>query len=258
MPESPLITDPDSRLSDFNPFNALVENAALVHAWAAAEAAAEAEQSDCGGSSAPKRGGSERLGDMLDLRGLLRQFRDLENVETPQAFFCTKVPAVGPQAYLNIIYKPAADEVRDEITTELRLPPCIETFLRVYNGARLFLDDLSIYGCLPQTHSLNRADPLAIPPFGIREANSEFRKQLAPDEILVGSYGYDRSLVYVNRWSRRVICGEGKNLRKSRGEWESFEAWLNAEVLRLATLFDASGNRTVGEEFSLPGTEGRA
>jgi hypothetical protein len=195
---------------------------------------------------------------MSDLRSILGQCRDAGSVETRDAFFCTKVPRVGAQAYLNIIYKPPTAELRNEITTELRLPSRVEAFFRTYNGARLFLDELSIYGCLPQVYLLNRADPLAIPPFGIREANSEFREELAPDDLLVGSYGYDRSLVYVKRSSGRVVCAEGKNLRKSRADWESLDAWLNGEIPRLAAQFDANGNRSVGEEFSLPGTEGLA
>ena len=192
----------------------------------------------------------------LDLIAQLRKFQNVSDRETSDAFFLTHVPAVGSAAFLNIVYKAAPTQVREEIVRELRLPPPMIEFYSAWNGARLFVGALSIYGCVPEGQLLDRTDPTKLLPFNIREVNHEFQRQLQDrDVVCVGSYSYDRSIVCMDSRSQAVTCHVGKNFGRVRQEWTSLDQWLTNELARLSLLFDERGNRLVEKDRLLPGLE---
>jgi hypothetical protein len=192
----------------------------------------------------------------LDLIGQLKKFQDMSDRETSDAFFLTHVPTVGSAAFLNIVYKAAPTQLRLEIGRELRLPPAMVEFYSAWNGARLFVGALSIYGCVPEGQLLDRTDPTKLLPFNIREVNHEFQRQLRERELVcIGSYSYDRSIVCMDRRSQAVICHVGKDFGRVRHQWTSLDQWLTDELARLSLLFDERGNRLVEKDRLLPGLE---
>ena len=192
----------------------------------------------------------------LDLIGHLKKFQNVSDRETSDAYFLTHVPTVGSGAFLNIVYKAAPTLIREKIGQELRLPPTMVEFFGAWNGARLFVSALSIYGCIPEGQLLDRTDPTQLLPFNIREVNQEFHRQLRDREaVCVGSYSYDRSIVCVDRRSQVVTCHAGKDFGRIRQEWTSLDQWLTDELARLSLLFDERGNRLVAKDRLLPSRE---
>jgi hypothetical protein len=95
--------------------------------------------------------------------------------------------------------------------------------------------------------------PFSIPPLSIAEANAEYRRDLQPRNlVVVGSYGYDRSLVCLHRSRETVTCHYGEDFTRVRQSWVSFEQWLKDEVTRLGLLFDENGKCLVSEQMLLP------
>jgi hypothetical protein len=192
----------------------------------------------------------------LDLIVQLKKFRNVSDRETSDAFFLTHLPAVGSAAFLNIVYKAAPSQIREEIGRELRLPSTMLEFYNAWNGARLFVGALSIYGCVPEGQLLDRTDPTRLQPFNIREVNHEFQRRLRDREVVcIGSYSYDRSIVCMDRRSQAVTCHIGTEFGRVRQEWTSLDQWLTDELGRLSLLFDERGNRLVEKDRLLPGLE---
>jgi hypothetical protein len=192
----------------------------------------------------------------IDLLGVLGKFEDASSRETEDAYFRTHVPEVGSGAYLNIVYKAPASAVLQEVERELRLPATLLEFYNAWNGARLFVGALSVYGCLPAGQRIDRTDPLKLLPYDIREVNREFAMQTKVRGLLcIGSYSYDRSIVCMRREPQSVVCYVGTEFSKVRQEWSGVEQWLSGELSRLSLLFDADGKRLVAKESLLPGLD---
>jgi hypothetical protein len=190
----------------------------------------------------------------IDLLAALGKFKNLSDRETDHAYFMTKVPSVAPEAYLNIVYKPVAPEIRAELEKGLQFPNSLAEFYQHWNGARLFVGALSIYGCLPRNYLLYRADRFKVLPFNLREINHEFLSQTSHKNLIcIGSYSYDRSIVCMNRKSQSIACYVGKQFAEERQTWPSLDQWLSDEITRLSFFFDECGNRLVPEEHLLPG-----
>jgi hypothetical protein len=192
----------------------------------------------------------------IDLFSLLSRFENIDDVETDIAFYRTKVPSVAPMAYLNIVYKATTRATVEEHESALHLPPELVEFYRQWNGARLFVGRMSIFGCIPNPHPLfKRQDPLAYLPFDLRLENGMRHSELLSRNLLcVGVYTQDTSLVCMRRHTSEVICTMGKDLDRVRAQWPSFREWLSAEVPRVAACFDERGNLAVPPAFTLPGT----
>ena len=74
----------------------------------------------------------------IDVLDLVADFRVSDDVDNGNATFRTRVPWVGPEAYLHIIYKPAPQDVLRDAIERLRLPVSEVEFLQRHNGGRLF------------------------------------------------------------------------------------------------------------------------
>jgi hypothetical protein len=189
----------------------------------------------------------------VDIIQLIGKFKNIDDVETPHAFFKTKVPSVAPEAYLNIIYKAADSGLITELSAQMEFPTPIINFFKQFNGARLFVNTLNIYGCIPEGMPVERSNLLKIMPFDLRGVNKEFCDRMIDNNLLViASYGFDRSLVCIDRVTTKIICFVGKDFSKERMRWPSFDEWLNSEVQRIAFFFDQDGNRLIEKEKMLP------
>lgn len=192
----------------------------------------------------------------INLLKLLGKFESVSNRETAGAYFQTHVPAVGSDAYLNIVYKAAPMAVVREVDRDIRLPASLIDFYTTWNGARLFVGALSIYGCLSIGQTLDRTDPYKLLPFDLRAVNQEFAMRTTDLGLLcIGSYSFDRSIICMRRKTQSVICFVGKHFSKVRMEWTSLELWLTEEIARISLLFDEKGNRLVEKDHLLPGLE---
>jgi len=192
----------------------------------------------------------------IDLLAALGKFRNISDRETDHAYFKTKVPSVAPEAYLNIVYKPAAPDIRAELEKELQLPSSLVEFYQQWNGARLFVTALSIYGCIPRNYLICRTDPFRLLPFNLRELNRECGWQAAKRNLIcIGTYSYDGSIVCMRRKSQEIVCYFGEQFGEERQSWSNLDEWLGEEISRLSICFDENGNRLVPKENLLPGPD---
>ena len=108
---------------------------------------------------------------MIDLPSLIGKFRAVNDRESEVAFFHTHVPWVAPEAYLNIIFKPAAPDVLSGVGAQIKIPVPVLQLLARHNGANLFSGSLSLYGVVGKRQLLHRGDSFSIPPFNIELEN---------------------------------------------------------------------------------------
>ena len=102
----------------------------------------------------------------LDILHLLPKFENVDS-ESDSAFFRTHVPWVAPQAYLNIIFKPAPQSVLPDVARTLRMPVALVEFLKKQNGVILFSGALSVFGVHRPGQLLNRENPFFDLPYSI-------------------------------------------------------------------------------------------
>jgi hypothetical protein len=186
----------------------------------------------------------------INLREMASRFRSLENREDESAWFSTLVPWVAPQAYLNIIFKPAPEKLPSEIAEKWSFPANLTILLGKYNGAILFSGSLSFYGAVEDGRLLDRQDPFSLPPFNIEDANVSWT--IDRDRLLViGGYQYDGSRVCIDRTDGNIHAFKRKR-RTPIASWPSLDVWLAGESTRLSGLFDFDGKRTAPESETLP------
>lgn len=189
---------------------------------------------------------------MIDLVKLLKKFNDINDFEFEGRLFKTNVPSVAPKAYLNILYKSADDTIQKQIDSFM-LPEQVRSFYNNFNGANLLSSSIDISGFLPENYLLVRTDFRQSLPYNIADSNLTYSIDLKNDNIIViGSYGYDRSRVYVEKSTGKIFCSYENNLKEIRTSWDSFDEWLGIELSRLIKHFDENGNRIVDMKETLP------
>jgi hypothetical protein len=181
----------------------------------------------------------------FDLLASVSQFKPFHDEENHLAWFKTLVPWVAPEAYLNIIYKPAAPAVLKSVAEKWRFPAPLISVLSMHNGALLFSTAMNLYGVVAPPKLLNRQDRFLVPPFDIERENQFW--PLDRDRLLViGGYRLGFR-VCIDRNNCRVYAFHKKGPQLPVASWDSIEHWLNSEILRLAKLFDNEGRR-IGPE----------
>src|ERR1700730_7464063 len=119
----------------------------------------------------------------IDLLSLVSRFRPFDDRDNANASFRTRVPWVAPEAYLNIVYRPAPEKLLFETAERWSFPPSVVDFLRRQNGAMLFSGSLNLYGVVEPGRALNRREPFSLPAFNIEPENKSWA--LHPDRLLV-------------------------------------------------------------------------
>ena len=186
----------------------------------------------------------------IDLLSLISSFRRFDDRENANASFRTRVPWVAPEAYLNIIYKPAPAKLLSEIAEKCSFPSVVVDFLRHQNGAMLFSGSLNLYGVVEPGRLLNREDRFSLPPFNIERENKTWL--FHPDRLLVvGGYRLDGSRACIDRSDGQVHVFQ-KGQRIPAVSWAAFDSWLLGEIARLRVLFDDNGKRTGPESETGP------
>lgn len=143
--------------------------------------------------------------------------------------------------FLHAINKPIEKLIREEVASELDFPQSLVAHFEECNGGSLYCASatcigINLFGCVPRQSMLNRNLDDEWPPIDIRRSNRP-----ATDYVVFASYGFDASLVLVNRRDQTVRCCVGRDLSKTRQEWTSIEEWLGSEIDRLAKLFTPEG-----------------
>jgi hypothetical protein len=182
---------------------------------------------------------------------LLSKFEAVDDRESDTAFFKTHVPRVAPQAYLNIIHKPAAPDVLKTVATRLRIPPPWTKFLAQYNGAILFSSALYIFGVAGPGQMLNRDSHFSLPPINIENSNRTWPPPDRDRNLKIASYGFDGSNVCIDR-NDLDICVFRRSESKSHCSWKDTGQWLSSEIGRLSKLFSSSGKLLVDDSETLP------
>jgi hypothetical protein len=188
---------------------------------------------------------------MVDLLNLISKFRSLNDRETEVAFYRTHVPWVAPEAYLNIIHKPAKPSILSNVSARMMIPIQYIHFLNRYNGAILLSGTVSLYGVVLEGQLLKRSDPFSLPPFNIETENRSWPPPDRQKFLVIGAYGLDGSLVCMDRgdFSIQVFHREQAQPYHS---WSSLDDWLEKEVERLSKYFDSYGRRLVNSSKTLP------
>jgi hypothetical protein len=178
---------------------------------------------------------------MIDLLSLTSHFKPLNDHESEAAWFRTLLPWVGPEAYLNVIHKPAPPGLLFNVAQRWHFPEEIVDFLEHQNGAMLFCGALNLYGVVEPARLLNREDTFSLPPFNIEDENASWAFQR--DRLLVvGGYMFDGSRACIDRSDSHIHIFK-KGQRIPTASWPSFETWLVEEISRLRTLFDGEGRK---------------
>ena len=191
----------------------------------------------------------------FDLLAALGKFESVNDRESKVAFFRTHVPWVAPEAYLNIVYKPAQKKVLAEVATKLCIPKPWIQFLEQTNGACLFSADLYVMGVVGEGTRLNRGDHWSLPPTNIEHSNRVAEPLDLGRYLIIASYGWDGSRVCLDRETLRVYVFH-KGESKPYAVWNSAEEWVRTEVERLSTLFDEKGKLLLNEALTLPFPDG--
>jgi hypothetical protein len=186
----------------------------------------------------------------IDLQSLLGRFRVFKDLDNDIAFYRTLVPWVGPEAYLNIIYRAAPAQLLSAAAAKLRFPVPVFEFLSQYNGAKLFSGALNLHGVVEPGRLLNRSDSFSLPPYNIEGANRSW--SVDPQRLLViGVYQFDGSQVCIDRSSGRIFLFK-KKPTTAGASWTNFESWFREEISRLCSLFDRDGRRLCPESATIP------
>jgi hypothetical protein len=193
---------------------------------------------------------------MVDFLRLIAKFQEVDNRESGVAQFYTRVPWVAPDAYLNILFKPAPAKVLSLVGAKMRIPAPVLELLAQHNGASFLSSSLSLYGVVREGQLLNRSDPFSLPPFDIESENLSWPPPDRDRFLKIGGYGFDGSGVCIDRHDLRIVVFRRRK-KEPYSSWLSLELWLDSEIHRLSELFDSSGKCLVEESQTLPSPTNR-
>ncbi|MBS1813667.1 MAG: hypothetical protein JSS87_02205 [Acidobacteria bacterium] len=187
----------------------------------------------------------------LNLRNILLKYGWLDELENNQAYYQIKTPFIAESAYLNIIFKPAAMEDIKMASNELKIPPVWVDFFSIQNGALLFSNSLSLFGIMPSTALYNRSDTVITPPHNIKFENYNKYDLDLNRLLIVGSYGFDGSLLCLDREDQTVWHCYKDGTRGDLVGKNAF-SWIRNEISRLSFLFDKRGKCLSTEMETVP------
>jgi hypothetical protein len=183
------------------------------------------------------------------IESLERAMPPRDKVETKK-FTCLTRLSWG-RAYLHTILHPSDSALLTDVAQELDFPTTLVTHFQRCNGAQLFVASVTcrgllLFGCREKGKPFSRAvdEP---EPIDIRPAIDKSR-----DSIVFGSYGFDGSMLTLDRKSQVVRCSYGRDVTRIRCEWPSIEACLESEIQRMSQLFAPDGTCLVACEALVP------
>lgn len=147
-----------------------------------------------------------------------------------------RVPNVGPDAYLHVLFPPVDAAVSAPLVLKsgLVFPACVENFLKSLNGAILFQGKLSLYGI----RTTFVRDVMNRQPFDIIEVNTIARPYEArPGDFYIGSCSADGSRLLV-RAEEPVVYRCERGSQHVLQAWGSIDEMLSEEIQRLVAEYE--------------------
>lgn len=153
-------------------------------------------------------------------------------------------PALGPKAWLHVIFAPLAPETIMDVARTLRvsLPNDFAKFLRLANGLMLFNYRISVWGV--RTSMVRLGGDESWQPQDLADQNFETMRPDGSPEDIVFFGGSDDG----ETWCFFESDGDGYRVGKTNRHrfdtiayWPDFGSWLLSEIESLETLFDADG-----------------
>jgi hypothetical protein len=163
-----------------------------------------------------------------------------------------KAPHIAPQAWLHRIYAPLTIDQIDELQKDCKrvIPLDYKKFLFATNGLGVFNTTLSLYG--KRTNYIRNVENAEGQPFNIITPNTVERiKNLGDNKLIIGSYSYDGSKLYIDNVTNKVHLSDRYDAT-SLYEWSNFDEMLDSEIKRLITLFDNDGKKVDKNRSTLP------
>lgn len=170
--------------------------------------------------------------------------------ETGTAKMYFHIPWIGPGAYLHTVFKPANEAQLEQASQELCISPWWKDFLRVQNGANLFLNSLYIFGVVHPSMLRVRTVEARIP-FDIEEQNREASLSSLGNWLQIGAYGYSGTRILLDR-TTNMVQAEHPTGKCSPMRWAHPESWIRSELKRLSLLFSQDGRLLTDERLTEP------
>ena len=152
------------------------------------------------------------------------------------------IPQLAEMAYLHIIFAPLSnkDIIKLEKSLNTDIPDIYKEFLCLTNGLSVFSESLTLDG---YRKDYSRIGDDMWQPFDLDIPNvAERLPDAEPSFFFIGGYGYDGSLLYIDKKTNivyRCLDYASNQLNK----WDDFENILISEMQRLETHFDEKGNK---------------
>jgi hypothetical protein len=150
------------------------------------------------------------------------------------------VPDRAAQAYLHTLFPAASAELLVETRAEIFAKEAFDQFalfLTKYNGVNFFLGSLALNGIRQAFVSRSSEERQ---PFDLLELNRfERPKNADPENLFIGSYNWDGSLIFINPNGAVFVCK--KNDATPYAHWPNLSEMISTELVRLAQLFDRAG-----------------
>ena len=188
----------------------------------------------------------------MDIVKLLNSYRILGEKRIGNGtYLIGHAPHIAPNAWLHSIYPGLnLDEIKElEGMLNKPIPDCYQSFLRQYNGLKIFNTTFCLDG-LRRNYNRNFDDVWQ--PFDIRTPNISERPKNTPNHFFfIGGYDWDGSLLYIDTHTDKVHLCHRDNAT-SLHEWDDFELMLESEILRIINLFDSKGKEIDSSMSTLP------
>lgn len=183
---------------------------------------------------------------------LLLDYQYLGKEELPNGtLLIGKAPHIAPMAWLHSIYAPLKLTEIEQLEEDCKhtISDDYKDFLLTTNGLAVFNTTFSLYG---KRDNYIRNVENAWQPFDIVTPNTfERPKNAKHNFIIIGSYSYDGSKLYIDNVSGKVYLCDRYDATPLY-EWSNFETMLASEIARLCTLFDEEGKKLVKSKSTLP------
>ena len=146
-------------------------------------------------------------------------------------------PHKGKDTWHNEVFRPLKEDEIETLQAQvgMTIPAALRELYLVADGLRLFSDELAVYGFRPQ---MGRSGDNVWQPYSLVEPNTlERPEDASADELFVGGYSFDGSLVKLNIKTGAVAATRPRSA-KEFAHWPNLAFFLESEYSRLKGHFN--------------------